>query len=394
MAVLALVALSLLLSTATAQNGGRSSCPESCPDGFRPVCGTDNKTYGNECKLFQAACRRSGLAKKNDGPCVSSNNCQRQCSSSYEPVCATDGATYDNKCRLAIRTCENPNVQLRYEGPCAVPANPPTPTSRPTSTGGSLQPASGSANRVPQVGQSVLALVTGSAGPQNSAPAPAPSRVTAAPARPASVVNNGGTTPRCRDTCQLGFRPVCGTDGKVYPNECKLRVASCHDPRIQKKNDGVCEKDCSIACPDDVEPVCGSNGVTYRNSCFYSVARCLDPAVTKVANAPCANQRDSKCDFSCDKSINPVCGSDGRTYQNQCKLEAAACTSTSLIKLYNGQCREQQGARCDTVCPNVVEEVCGDDGRTYRSHCDLIVLACRRNVSVNKAYDGRCRQAA
>ncbi|XP_063600955.1 ovoinhibitor-like isoform X2 [Penaeus indicus] len=345
MAVIAFLALSLLLSAATAQNGGSVTCPSSCPDRFRPVCGTDNKAYGNECKLLQAVCRQPGLGKKNDGP-------------------------------------------------CAVPANPPSPTarptSRPTSTGGSLQPSSGSVNRVPQVGQSVLGLVTGAARPQNSAPAPAPAPITSATSRPTSVGNTGSGTPRCRDECQLGFRPVCGTDGKVYANECKLRVASCHDPTIQKKNDGVCEKDCSIVCPDDVEPVCGSNGVTYRNSCFYTIARCRDPDVRKVANAPCANRRDSKCDFACDKSINPVCGSDGRTYRNQCELEANACTKTSLIKLYNGQCQEQQGARCDTVCPNVVEEVCGDDGKTYRSHCDLIVLSCRANVRVNKAYDGRC----
>ncbi|XP_047479600.1 four-domain proteases inhibitor-like [Penaeus chinensis] len=274
---------------------------------------------------------------------------------------------------------------MRGPAPCLQTPRAPRPDRRPPAGLSNLHPVQQtgslrSASRCSPSSPAQLALRT-----------PLLLRLQSPPAtsRPASVGNAGGT-PRCRDECQLGFRPVCGTDGKVYANECKLRVASCHDPTIQKKNDGVCEKDCSIACPDDVEPVCGSNGVTYRNSCFYSIARCLDPDVRKVANTPCANRRDTKCDLACDKSINAVCGSDGRTYRNQCELEATACTKTSLIKLNNGPCQEQQGARCDTVCPNVVEEVCGDDGKTYRSHCDLIVLSCRANVRVNKAYDGRC----
>jgi Kazal-type serine protease inhibitor-like protein len=38
--------------------------PELCPTVYQPVCGCNNKTYGNDCER-----RRAKVAKNHDGPC-------------------------------------------------------------------------------------------------------------------------------------------------------------------------------------------------------------------------------------------------------------------------------------------------------------------------------------
>jgi hypothetical protein len=48
---------------------------------------------------------------------------------------------------------------------------------------------------------------------------------------------------------------------------------------------------------------------------------------------------------------------------------------------------------CDKLnCVNDKVKVCGDDGQTYASKCDLLKFSCAKQSNIKIAYIGQCSQ--
>ncbi|GBP15490.1 Agrin [Eumeta japonica] len=206
----------------------------------------------------------------------------------------------------------------------------------------------------------------------------------------------------CGPDCEPVLRPVCGTDGLTYDSPCALDRAAC-----------LANKDIRLAYVGN----CGE-----ENPCARAICPWGGSCVSRGGTAQCV------CP-SCDSTLAPVCASDQNTYGSECKMRARACQAGlaegELKVRYNGTCPNEFKLRYFAVetCVDVVclgggeclvdeatgrpachckhncteaqesEVVCGSDGETYPSRCELDAAACREQSALRLAYHGDCAYA-
>ena len=109
-----------------------------------------------------------------------------------------------------------------------------------------------------------------------------------------------------------------------------------------------------------------------------------------------------ECHKKCPFIQASVCGSDGNTYVNQCNLQAKACAEKAEIHIvHKGECENaahkdeisanlaDKNENCVT-CDDKIDPICGSDNRTYANECILQLMNCRNGEKIEKIRHEAC----
>ncbi|KAM6986198.1 tomoregulin-2-like isoform 2-T2 [Aplochiton taeniatus] len=134
--------------------------------------------------------------------------------------------------------------------------------------------------------------------------------------------------------CNNDYVPVCGSNNQNYQNECFLRRDACkQQSEVLVVSEGACPVDTGSGSGDDGAEGSAEAGQKETSTCdicqFGAECDVDDEDVWCVCNIDCSHI-----------SFNPVCASDGRSYDNPCQVKEASCQKQERIEVkYLGHCQ-------------------------------------------------------
>ncbi|CAH0386305.1 unnamed protein product [Bemisia tabaci] len=359
----------------------RENCPVNCHqapmDG--PICGSDGNVYPNTCQMKLHTCGQ-GVVKTSKKHCQTTRHCRESCWRVSKPTCGSDGNIYSNSCRMKSKNCG----KHVFEVPMAFCMT-------------QERNRNGASNACPvSCDDEKDRLTCGSDGNiyRNECEMKmlncevSKRRVTRV-----DLDKCRGKLNKCKKIqCSDEYDPVCGSDAYTYTNNCHLQQATCMKG-IQLAHIGKCAKLLAPeSCPDscdheETHPVCGSDGNVYRNECELKKSTCGQ----KVVEVPLHHcPTTSMCNQPCEETREFVCGSDNKFYRNQCEMKRANCGKHVFVVPIKRCLTGFQFKGCQRVCPPLYDPICGTDNKTYSNDCFLQIENCRSRALVSKQYHGIC----
>ena len=142
-------------------------------------------------------------------------------------------------------------------------------------------------------------------------------------------------------------------------------------------------------CNDTYTPCIHSEWQPFKYFRIHYIAICLVPKVCSIGHIILIAEYRLNC-LPLQQSIRKS-SAKYNAFSKYCVSNVDPCANKRCPPY--GRCRVQGGraiCECKETCSRTVERVCGSDGRSYDNECMLQAEACRTNTQITVASRGRC----
>ncbi|KAF7456930.1 Secreted Kazal domain-containing protein [Cryptosporidium felis] len=281
----------------------------------------------------------------------------------FKPICGSDGNTYSNVSVFRNAQCDKEDLEFRHWGRCT----------------GSLEVIRGRDTKLLKrpvlppnaIPSNITTTTTESTTTTRSTTTTTKSTTTTTTTKAPLPPFDGVRGPDCKSAfVTANYEPVCGSDGNTYSNIPEFRNAQCDDESLEFAHWGECvtpqpiqsQKDTSerpplgpfdrVRGPDcktlfvtlDLDPICGSDGNTYDNTSHFRNAQCDNESLGFVHWGECTEQEKN--------AAKPSSGPD--RFKNRKAL---------------GPLNRPRGPNCKEECPKFYDPICSSTGTIYANEC-------------------------